>query len=75
MPRVPKITLIDDWRRLALRLWSIRLSLLAALLGSLELVVPHLEAFVPARTFAVLSILAALAAAGARLIPQKAPEK
>lgn len=70
--------LIDDWRRLAPRLWSIRLAIFSAVLGVAELGLPLFQSFIPPKVFGVLSILTALAAAGARLvkqIPPEAPEK
>lgn len=36
----PKICLLDDWRRVLRRAWSIRFSLLAAAFTAAEVVVP-----------------------------------
>lgn len=70
-----RFSLIDDWRRLAPRLWSIRLAILSAGLGVVELGLPLFQDFIPAKLFGVLSIATALAAAFARLVPQVPPEK
>jgi len=70
--------LIDDWRALAPRLWSIRLAIFSALLGVAELGLPLFHDFIPPKVFGTLSVLVALAAAGARLVkqvPPEAPEK
>ena len=40
MTAKPKICLLDDWRRVLRRAWSIRLSLLAAAFTAAEVVVP-----------------------------------
>jgi len=64
------VYLIDDWKRLAPRLWSIRLAIVAALLGVAEMALPFFHQAFPPSTFAALSILAALGSAAARLVPQ-----
>lgn len=53
------------------KFWSIRLALLSAILGALELALPLWQGLVPPHTFAVLSTLAAVGAAVARVIQQK----
>ena len=40
MTAKPKICLLDDWRRVLRRAWSIRFSLLAAAFTAAEVVVP-----------------------------------
>ena len=40
MTAPPKLCLLDDWRRVARRAWSIRLSIVAALFTAAEVVVP-----------------------------------
>jgi hypothetical protein len=69
--------LIDDCRDVWHKLWSIRLSILAAvlavceILAALQPVLPLLPAFIPPGMFAALSALVALAAAGSRVIKQE----
>jgi hypothetical protein len=70
---VKRWKLIDDWRHQLNRLWSIRLALLAVLLGVLEQVLPLFTFIVPERVFAWLSLAVALAAGFARLIKQEKP--
>lgn len=66
------MTLIEGWKQKWHRLWSIRLSLLSALFGVLEIVLPYLQDSIPRWVFAGLSIACALWAAYARLVPQPA---
>lgn len=53
------------------KFWSIRLMILSAALGALELVLPVWEGIVPQHTFAILSTVSALGAAIARVIKQE----
>ncbi len=62
--------LIDDWRRVLRRAWSIRLTLLSAALGGVELALPLFSDALPRGAFAALSVAVAVAAAGARLVAQ-----
>lgn len=64
------MTLIEDWKTKWHKLWSIRLALLSALFGVLELVLPALQDTIPRGWFAALSIVSALWGAYARLVPQ-----
>ncbi len=69
-PTKHRVKLIDDWRRVLRRAWSIRLTLLSAALGGVELALPLFSDAVPRNTFAALSVAVAVAAAGARLVAQ-----
>lgn len=62
--------LIENWRKLALRLWSIRLALLAAGLSAVEFALPFIPFDVPPRWFAGLAFAVSIAAAVARLVAQ-----
>jgi hypothetical protein len=53
------------------KFWSIRLALLSAILGALELALPLWQGVVPPKTFAILSTVCAVAAAIARVVQQK----
>lgn len=64
------MTLIDDWRNVARKAWSIRLVLLAAALGGVELALPLFMDAVPRHVFTALSILVSIGAAVARLVAQ-----
>lgn len=65
--------LIDDWRTVLRRAWSIRLLAVAGLLSGLEAAVPFLDGIlpIPRGTFAVLAFLATGGAFVARLVAQK----
>ena len=64
--------LIDGWKQKFPKLWSVRLTLLAPLLGVAELTLPLFQTFIPTMTFAIMSVIASLAAAVARIIAQPA---
>jgi hypothetical protein len=53
------------------KLWSVRLAVLSATLGALELSLPLWQGLVPANVFATLSTVTAAAAAVARVIKQE----
>ena len=61
---------IEDWQQKFPKLWSVRLSLLAALFGAVEVVLPLFQTFVPRGTFAIVSAVVAIGAAVARVIAQ-----
>jgi hypothetical protein len=63
--------LIENWRDIAKRAWSMRLMVLAALLSGVEIVLPLFSEALPRGLFAVLSFLAVAGAFVARLIAQK----
>ncbi len=65
--------LVDDWRAVLRRAWSIRLALLAALLSGLEVLLPILDGAIaiPHGVFAALAGLTSAAAFYARLVAQK----
>lgn len=54
------------------RLWSVRLAILSAILGAIELSLPMWHGVVPEYIFASLSTVTAAAAAVARVIRQEA---
>lgn len=72
------MTLIEEWKTVLFRAWSVRLLSVAALLQVLDLLgafgdmLPFLQDVLPARTFTWLSILCTVAAFAARLIQQQA---
>lgn len=65
--------LIEDWRRVLRRAWSIRMILLAGFFSGLEVAVPFLETLVPLPrgVFALLAFVATNAAFVTRLMAQK----
>lgn len=63
--------LIDNWRDVLRRAWSMRLMVLAALLSGAEIVLPLFSEALPRGLFAVLSFLTVAGAFVARLVAQK----
>lgn len=63
--------LIENWRDVLRKAWSMRLMLLAALLSGVEIVLPLFHEALPRGLFAVLSFLAVAGAFVARLVAQK----
>ena len=70
MTAKPKICLLDDWRRVLRRTWSIRFSLLAAAFTAAEVVVPLFGDVLPRGVFVLLAFSASIGAAIARLVAQ-----
>ena len=62
--------LVADWKQIARKAWSVRLALLAALLGAVEIAVQFLAATQPTPWFAMASALTSFAAAVARIVAQ-----
>ena len=65
-----KICLLDDWRKIARRAWSIRLSIVAAIFTAAEVVVPLFGDVLPRGAFVLLAFAASVGAAIARLVAQ-----
>lgn len=63
--------LVDDWKRVLRKAWSIRLMLLAGVLSAVEVVLPFLQPQIPHGLFAVLSGVTVAAAFIARLVAQR----
>ena len=66
----PKLSLLDDWRRVARRAGSIRLSVVAAIFTAAEVVVPLFGDVLPRGVFVLLAFSASIGAAIARLVAQ-----
>ena len=62
--------LLPDWKRIARRAWSIRLSIIAAMLSVAEVVLPLFIDVLPRNLFASLSFVAVVGAAVARVVSQ-----
>lgn len=69
------MTLIDNAKEVFLKAWSIKLSMLSAVLSAAEVALPFFTDFVPPRTMAVLAVFTAAGAAAARLVAQPAIKK
>lgn len=64
------LCLLDDWRCVLRRAWSIRFSLLAAAFTAAEVVVPLFSDVLPRGLFVLLAFSASIGAALARLVAQ-----
>jgi len=64
------MNLIYNWKALAPKLWSIRLALLAAGLGVVEMTLPLFQSFFPPLWFGGASVLIGFASAFARIVAQ-----
>lgn len=62
--------LIDNWKAVAKRAWSMRLIALSAILSAAEVVVPYFADAFERGTFALLAVAVSLGAAFARLVAQ-----
>ena len=74
MTAKPKICLLDDWRRVLRRAWSIRFSLLAAAFTAAEVVAQLfgdvLLDVMPRGAFVLLAFAASIGATVARIVAQ-----
>jgi len=70
MNRATPLRLLPDWRRILRQAWSIRFSMLAAVLTAAEVIVPLFGDSLPRGLFVVLALAASIGAALARLIAQ-----
>lgn len=64
------MNLIEDWRRILRYAWSLRLAILAGAFSAAEAILPLFTDAMPRGVFAMLSALAAIGSAVARVIPQ-----
>lgn len=64
-----------DWRYLLNRAWSIKLALLSAVLGAVEISLPLFNEIAPRNVFAALSMLVAVAAAVVRMMNQPSMDR
>lgn len=62
--------LIDDASKIWHRLWSVRLAILAAVLGAIDAALPFVAPAHASPWFALLTMFVSLAAAGARMVRQ-----
>ena len=63
--------MLDDWKTILKKAWSIRLMLIAGMLSGIEVVLPLFIDTFPRGVFAILSILFTGAAFVARIMAQK----
>ncbi len=63
--------LAPEWRRIVRRAWSFRFMLLAAVFGTLEVILPFYADSLPRGLFAALTLVAILGGLISRVIAQK----
>lgn len=66
----PKLCLLDDWRQVLRRAWSIRFSLMAAALTAAEVVVPLFGDVLPRGALVLLAFACSIGATVARIVAQ-----
>jgi len=70
----PRFSLLENWRRVLRRAWSIRFSLLAAAFTAAEVVLPMLgdvmQVVMPRGVFVLLAFVASIGATLARIVAQ-----
>lgn len=64
------MTLIDNWKAVAVKAWSMRFIALSVILSALEVALPYVSDLFPRGTFALLAAAVSVSAAVARLIAQ-----
>lgn len=64
------MNLLDDWKLILKRAWSIRMIILSVALSAAEVIIPLFSDMLPRNTFTVLAVLAAVGGAAARVIQQ-----
>lgn len=64
------MTLLEDWKAILKKAWSVRLALIAALFSGLQTILPILDPGYKSVWFAVLSFIAAGGAVASRIIAQ-----
>jgi uncharacterized membrane protein HdeD (DUF308 family) len=64
-----------DWKHVAARAWSVRLALLAAVMGAIAATLPLFSSLIQPAIFGWLSMLAAIATAVARVVDQPGMER
>ncbi|MBP6781526.1 MAG: hypothetical protein KA148_13475 [Ottowia sp.] len=70
MTTARKLCLLDDWRKIARRAWSVRLSIVAAIFTAAEVVVPLFGDILPRGVFVLLAFAASIGATVARIVAQ-----
>lgn len=65
------MTLIEDWKKVLRKAWSMRLIILGTLLSAAEVALPYAAPQVPSGTFALLAMLVTAGAGIMRVVAQK----
>lgn len=64
------LMLLPEWKKILRKAWSVRLAIIAAALGGVEMALPLFSDAVPRHVFMSLSILTTVGAALARIVAQ-----
>lgn len=62
--------LVDDWKKILRRAWSIRMAIIAAVFSGAEVALPYLGDAIPSGPLAALSFVAAAGAIISRVVAQ-----
>ena len=62
--------LLPEWKRIARKAWSFRLTVLAAALAGAEMALPYVSDLFPSRVFLALSMAVTIGAAISRIVAQ-----
>lgn len=62
--------LVDNWAKVLIYAWSVRLTILSLVCMGLEAVLPHVQTLIPSGVFIALGIFAALGSLYARVVSQ-----
>lgn len=62
--------LIDDAAKVIKKAWSIKLAIISAMFGAMEVALPFFTDIIPPNTMAILAVLTAAGSAIARLVRQ-----
>ena len=65
------MTLLEDWKEVLRKAWSIRFIVLAGVLSGIEVILPFFADAIPRGVFAILSFAAVSAAFVSRIVAQK----
>lgn len=66
-----KFELVEDWKAILKKAWSVKFNIVAALLGAIEVAIALIKpAGVPNGMFAGFAVIVSLAANGARIMAQ-----
>jgi hypothetical protein len=63
--------LLEDWKEILRKAWSIRFIVLAGVLSGIEVILPFFADAIPRGVFAILSFAAVSAAFVSRIVAQK----
>ena len=66
----PKLCLLDDWRQVLRRAWSVRFSMMAAALTAAEVVVPLFGDVLPRGALVLLAFACSIGWTVARIVAQ-----